>query len=156
VVCSRTGKTLKDFAREVVVEVAKGDYVFVPAVAQVALAHSANTDSSDAELVAWSLISGASEHMTGNDDWSGKTGSKQAAPGYSAACAIAGILRPVRADCFIRWHFKRLLFQPVDADYYSYMCFRRVHYIRCPLLNKAFIKRFLLCIFSVNSRQWGC
>ena len=71
----------KDFGREIVVEVAQGDYAFGPAVAEVALAHSADTDSGDAERVAWGLIAGASEDITGHDDWCGKAGSEKTAPG---------------------------------------------------------------------------
>jgi len=103
----------KDFGREVVVEVAQGDDVFGPAVSEVALAHSADTHSGDPELVTWGLMAGAAEDKTGHDDGCGKTGSEEGAPGHSAACLVAGILKLIGADCFVRWHFTGLLF---DSD----------------------------------------
>lgn len=84
------------------VEVAQGDYVLVPALAEIALAHSSDTDRGDSQLVARRLIAGTSEDKTGHNYRHGETGSKHGASGYFMSRVVSGIFRLVGTDCFIR------------------------------------------------------
>ncbi len=84
-------EALKDFGREIVIEVTQGDDVFTPALAQIDLAHAPDTNRGDSQLVARGLIAGAAKNKTRHDNRCRKTGSKHGASGYFICCIISRI-----------------------------------------------------------------
>jgi hypothetical protein len=84
------------------VKVAQGNYILVPAVAEIALAHSSDTNSGDSQLITRGLVAGTSENKTRHNYRCRKAGGKHGSPGYFISCVVSRILRLNGFDFFIR------------------------------------------------------